>query len=311
MPNKINGYVSLKQIVNTLLAKKEAPKHRFWKYLILAAEAVRELQLTASMEIINHVILTKDADNDYFELPKGYTDHVVVGARVGSYWRPIAMTENLMGIPNTQGNGQYSSEFDNGQIDVNGNYTSWVNPSGADVPASFSEDDFSSDDFQDADSTTTPTNQNTNPAILTNNSFGVANGLYPFFFSNYVDNWAEMRGRQFGLGDGMRVDNYTINREKGLLIVSKSFPYSELYMQYVSIGKADTMSQIPIEAQSAIEAYVNWKYEENKRNGANVNYLKNEFNEQHRMARARINPITTTEIKRIINQFYGQTQRIG
>lgn len=308
--NKINGYISLKQIVNTMLAKKEAPPHRFWKYLLLGGEAVRELQLTASMSMINHAILTKDADNDYFELPKGYTDHIIVGARVGSYWRPLPMTDNLIGIPNTQGNGQFSGSFDSGQIDVNGNWTSWVSPTGADVPASFN-DDFDDQDFQETDSTTTPTNAQENAQFVTNNSWGISNGLYPFFFSDYVDNWAEIRGRQWGLGDGMRVDNYTINRQKGLLIVSKSFPYQDLYMQYISVGKIDTMTQIPIEAQAAIEAYIEWKYEANKRNGANIGYLKEEFNEQRRMARARINPITTTEIKRIINQFYGQTQRVG
>lgn len=273
----MSTYIDLKEVVNTMLAREGAPIHRFYKYVMFAAEAVQELQMMGSLPILNHVILNKDTDNDYFTLPNGYTDHVTVGVRVGSFWRPLAMSPSLMGMPNYQDNGQFSTQFNQNQFDVQGDYTTWSLSNQGDT--------------------------------FLPNGFNV--GLSPFFMSDYLDNWGELKGRQFGVGDGMRTDTYIINRELGLLIVPHSFPYDKLYMIYVAIGGANTMTKIPIEARACIMAYVDWKYEAKKRNGKNIAQLENEFWNQHRLMRARFNPFTATDLKRLANQYYGQTQRIG
>jgi len=300
----MSNYIDLKEIVNTMLAREQASIHRFYRYVIFAAEAVQELQMMGSLNMVNHTILKKDEQNDYFVLPKGYTDHVSIGVRVGSFWRPIASSNTLMGVPNSQGDGQFNNEFNSAQLNVNGGYTTWEDSVGATLPAAFNSD-FDKNGFQTTQSQST-LSDNGQPVL---NNFNV--GISPFFMSDYIDSYGELKGRQFGGGDGMRTDVFTVNRALGLLIVPHNFPYKEVYMIYVSVGGANTMTKIPIEARACIMAYVDWKYEAKKRNGKNVAALEQEFWNQHRLMRARFNPFTPTDLKRIANQYYGQTQRIG
>src|SRR5690606_3427499 len=94
-------------------------------------------------------------------------------------------------------------------------------------------------------------------------------------------------------GDGGRSICYDeiawVNESKGVIVVPYNFPYDELYLLYNSTGGADSMTNIPVIAQAAIEAYISWKYAMNKRGGLTEGRIfKAEYIEQVELLRARL-----------------------
>jgi hypothetical protein len=143
----------------------------------------------------------------------------------------------------------------------------------------------------------------------TNPWFTPYQGFLPFFFSDLYNDWGQMKGRQFGLGDGTRLDSVVINVEQGIIVCPKQFPSDYLYFAYVATGNANTMTKIPKNAQAAIEAYITWKYFATKRNRQqDAAIAKANFDNQHRLLRSRNNTLTTTDVKRTIARGFGRTK---
>jgi hypothetical protein len=143
----------------------------------------------------------------------------------------------------------------------------------------------------------------------TNPWFTPYQGFLPFFFSDLYNDWGQMKGRQYGIGDGTRLDSVVINVEQGIIVCPKQFPSDYLYFAYVSTGNASTMTKIPKNAQAAIEAYITWKYFATKRNRQqDAAIAKANFDNQHRLLRSRNNDMTTTDIKRTIARGFGRTK---
>jgi|688.fasta_scaffold407593_2 hypothetical protein len=143
----------------------------------------------------------------------------------------------------------------------------------------------------------------------TNPWFTPYQGFLPFFFSDLYNDWGQMKGRQFGIGDGTRIDSVVINVEQGIIVCPKFFPSDYLYLAYVSTGNANTMTKIPKNAQAAIEAYITWKYFATKRNRQqDAAIAKANFDNQHRLLRSRNNTLTTTDVKRTIARGFGRTK---
>lgn len=297
------AFISVNQIAYSYRLRHELPIHFHYIILSLAAEAVRELALT-SMPLVNHKLITKADNETIFTLPEDYTDWVSAGVRQGEFWRPVGISNRLLPFPNTIGNGEFNSEFGS-DINVNGDYTNWLNPATPSVSASFSPTDFSDSDFSTVDASGAAADPEDVSAYL---PFAASQ----FFTSDHINDWGELKGRMFGFGDGFRQDVVAINAQKGLIMCPLQFPSNELYLVYLSIGTVDTMTHIPIQAQAAIEAYINWKYVQNKRNGLSEGrILKQDFEQQHRLLRSRLNPLTATDIKRVVAKYYGMTQGIG
>lgn len=276
MATPSTAFISIDQIVYSYLLRHGKTIHAYYKILSLAAEAVRELSIN-TLQLVNHKILTKGEDETHFVLPDDYTDWVSAGFRQGDFWRPVGVSSNrLMPFPKRIGDGEFNSEFGNG-LDTEGGITNWTNPQTPSVEASFSGDDFSSSDM----STTDVSGQSES----SDDSYCVPYWGYP-------------------CAGAYNMESIAINAAKGLIMVPHEFPSNELYLVYVSIGAVDTMTHIPIQAQAAIEAYISWKYAQNKRNGlVEGGALKAQFDQQHRLLRARLNPITTTDIKRIAARY--------
>ena len=143
----------------------------------------------------------------------------------------------------------------------------------------------------------------------TNPWFTPYQGFLPFFFSDLYNDWGQMKGRQFGLGDGTRLDSVVINVEQGIIVCPKQFPSDYLYLAYVSTGNANTMTKIPKNAQAAIEAYITWKYFATKRNRQqDAAIAKANYDAQHKLLRSRNNTLTTTDVKRVIARGFGRTK---
>jgi len=304
------AYISIKQIVASWLVARGYTSHVAYRVTKYAADAVREFKLS-HMPLVKHKLLTKQPNESWFTLPSDFTDYVSVGIRQGGAWRPIAVSNRLIPFPQSNSDGQYNTQH-NDEFNLNGSFTNWVNPVLAQQSASFNPDDFLNQDYLTATpSTPTPSNAcgDTTWAYPYANA-GWGNG---WFWSDHYDSWGENTGRYFGLGDGYRPDVVCFNTEKGLIMTPQCFPCNQLYLVYVGNGAVDTMTYIPIQSQAAIEAYIDWRYNEQKRNvgKGDVMYYKNEYYNQLRIMRARFNQFSTTDFHRILMEYYGQTQRIG
>lgn len=306
------AFISADQIVCSWLINHEKTIHTYYKIIKLVADCVRELSLT-TLPMVNHAILKRPWDQGWFTLPGDYVDYCALGIRQGEFWRPIGVNDQLMPMPNNVGNGEFDGDEFGNAFNTQGDWTNWLNPKGNVQPASFNPDDFNSPDFNITGNTIP------NPNGLSGNFIGdypyglggYTTGI-PFFWSETYDYYGENKGRAFGLGDGFRPDVVTVNPKDGVIMCPQSFPSCFLYLSYIATGTVDTMTQIDIRAQATIEAYVTWKYWDHKRNGKQEAAIaKQEYDMQHRILRSRIAHLSTTDVRRIVMEYYGQTQRIG
>lgn len=257
------AFKSLKEICNSWLLKNEKHPNSMWKIIPLAAEAIQELTLT-SLPMVQHALLTKPDGQNWFVLPEDFTAVVSIGIRDGETYRSIGMSNMLMpaGAKNTGGD-LNPDEFGN-DLGVRGDQVNWADYGTTGRPADFSAADLLDTDFD-------------------------TEGVVAIGGSAWAGWW--------------RTDTVAINVAQGQIMAHSQFPGSELYLVYVGIGNINTMTHIPLIAQAAIEAYIDWKYIQNKRGGIREGgaFMKL-FQRQHKILRARINPLTVTDIKQLRNQ---------
>lgn len=307
-----NAYISLDEIVNSWLLQHGKTTHVKWKILKLAAMAVQKLSLT-SMPMVNHTILRREEDQLWWELPTNFSDYVSVGIRSGNVWRPIGVSKQLMPMPRGAGGGQYDSEFGSA-YNTKGGWTNWINPQLAPILASFNGEDFNYEDYLTQNS---QASDGCGCAGGTNNFFGAGYGaglFYPYGWGGLYDDYGELTGRLYGIGDGYRPDTVVINPKDGVIMAAQGFPCRELYLVWIGVGTVDTMTHIPIQAQEAIEAFISWRYIAQKRNGASsaeARILEEQFYQEHRLMVRRFNNLSATDIHRVIMRNYGQTQRMN
>jgi hypothetical protein len=289
--------ISVDEITNSWLLKKGKTYHSWWKILPIACEALQELSLT-SLPMVNHVELTKPEGQTWFNLPDGFTDWVSVAIRVGNRWVPISASTRLMPYPNScDSGGQFNGQFDD-SFKKRGDWKSWLNRECKYGNADFFEDDFFGDDFSEEATISTQ------PENINKNYFGFGN-IFPFWDNGTYNTNQVGEFTQGRFGNVPRPDEVQFNVEKRIIMCPDNFPSSSLYLVYVGIGKADTMTNVPVKAQAAIEAYIDWKYAANKRNNlAEARMYKSEYDNQHRLLRARYNTLNTSAVRRIVDRGY-------
>lgn len=289
-----NAFISLDEIVTGYLLKSGRSIHSYYIFAKLAADAIRELALSY-MPMVNHVILEKPDKQTWFTLPDDYTDYVSVGAVVGERWRPVAVTKTLLAVPNTNGAGQYSDGQHSSEFNTQGEYTGWLNPEYATVVGGFNPADFGTGfQTQDYSLGQPPTIQN-NPGWAYPYNMGLWN------VEHFNDYW-ESTGRFFGGYSGYRSDSVQFNPEKGIIMCPADFPSDKLYLIYTGVGNIDTMSRIPVIAQAAIEARMEWQYYCKKRNvgrGEVADYERLYYIEEKKMMK-RFDSFNLTELNRIL-----------
>lgn len=308
--NTANALISAEEIAESILLKRGMSQHYWWRILPLVCEAVQELAFT-SMPLVKHTQLEKLPGETWFRLPNGFQDWVSVGIRQGNRWIPVGVSERLMPYPNSEcAGGQFDNEFNASEFRRNGDWKSWLNRSCKWGNADFFTDDFLNTDFSDTE-TVTEQPQPIDPYAYNGLGWGLNGGLgwgygymWPYAFgSNDIGEPVQGRFSPF-----IRPDEVTFNVERGIIMVPDAFPSNLLYLVYVGIGSADTLTHIPITAQAVIEAYVYWKYALNtpdKKGSLNVaGELQRQYDYQHRLYRARGNDLTETTIRRIVDRGY-------
>jgi hypothetical protein len=137
-------------------------------------------------------------------------------------------------------------------------------------------------------------------------------GVYvaSFFQSDYINDNGQPMGRLFGFNAGWIQDGFKVIRERGQIQVDQSLCASNLYLEYISDGQcADNATKVHPYAQKTIESYIIWQFKQHSRAyGSQERKLaQNEFSDQRRILRARLNDLTASDIKRIVRKGYSAT----
>lgn len=306
--NTAGALISVEEMTEDILLKRGMTQHFWWRILPLVCEAVQELGLT-SMPIVRHTQITKLPHETWFKIPNGFIDWVSVGIRNGNKWIPVAISNRLIPYPNSEcAGGQFDNEYDPSKFKTKGEWKSWLNSSCKWNNGDFFGDDFFNEDFSDEPSTTDQPQPFDPYAFYGYGAWGYGY-LFPYstpapYLTNDIGAPVQGRFSQF-----IRPDEVTFNVEKGIIMCPDAFPSNILYLSYVGLGSADTLTFIPVKAQAVIEAYVEWKYSQNTKNQANqaqMRWLKTMYDEQHRIYRARNNDLTETTIRRTVDRGYIQ-----
>lgn len=131
------------------------------------------------------------------------------------------------------------------------------------------------------------------------------NNYETFWYSTYTNWYGEHLGRIFNHIDQNR-NSFVILRERGEIQLDQSFSGDEITMDYVSDGlTTDASNLIHPYAVETIKAYIQWKRREHGRhyNRQESELAKQEYYNQLRMLRARMNNIDVQEIKRSLRRY--------
>lgn len=117
-----------------------------------------------------------------------------------------------------------------------------------------------------------------------------------------INDYGEPTGRMFGANGG-GVNGYKVIKERRQIQLSGDFPAQGIILQYISDGQnVDAASLIDTQAISSIQAYQSWKSSPNANNPYSPEAAN--FNKEKRKLRARLNDLTTVDIKQIIRLNY-------
>jgi hypothetical protein len=141
-----------------------------------------------------------------------------------------------------------------------------------------------------------------------------ANGILPnnwegFWYTNYINDKGEHLGRIFNNKPSFR-NSFQILRERNEIQLDVSYAGQFITMDYITDGiSVDASNNVHPYAAASIEAYIIWKMKEHGRqyNISERQIAKDEFYNQLRILRARINAIDTIDIQRSLSRNYGPT----
>lgn len=118
-----------------------------------------------------------------------------------------------------------------------------------------------------------------------------------------IDDLGENVGRYFGMSGGASPNTYKIVKERRQIQLPESFIGKSIVLVYISDGQTiDSATQIDVQAFYAIQSWIAWKQSPNAQNqfSPEGRYYSNE----KRKLRARLNPLTTNDIKDIIRRHF-------
>lgn len=143
-----------------------------------------------------------------------------------------------------------------------------------------------------------------------------ANGILPnnwegFWYTNYINDKGEHLGRIFNNKPSFR-NSFQILRERSEIQLDVSYTGQYITVDYISDGiSIDASNKVHPYAAAAIEAYILWKMKEHGRqyNISERQLAKEEFYNQLRVLKGRLNNIDVNDIQRSLSRNYGPTIR--
>lgn len=141
-------------------------------------------------------------------------------------------------------------------------------------------------------------------------------GLLPnnwegFWYTNYINEKGEHLGRIFNNKPSFR-NSFEVLRERGEIQLDSSFTGAEIVLDYITDGLSTSASNaVHPYAAATIEAYIFWKMKEHSRQyGPGERQMaQQEYYNQLRTLKGRMNHMDTQDIQRSLARNYGPTIR--
>ena len=144
----------------------------------------------------------------------------------------------------------------------------------------------------------------------TNHSIGTQITFNSYTFGDAHNDYGEITGRLFGLGDANRMDNFKFVPERGVIVVgSKLRENDTLYLEYVSYTKDQLFEGIPIIAAAYIEQYIRFnlaRFDRSQRLG-DTNREQIMLDQERRRLRARIVSVNKEDMLRVFRKNFKQS----
>ncbi len=130
--------------------------------------------------------------------------------------------------------------------------------------------------------------------------------LYPFYLHTvYWNEYGEPTGRLYGMGAGVQDDVFSIFPERNQIQLTENMTVDNIVLEYISDGmNADAATRITPYAYDTIDAYILWQMKCNTRTygAGEAEYAKQEYIDQRKILRARLNPMTIEMWKRLFQR---------
>ena len=129
--------------------------------------------------------------------------------------------------------------------------------------------------------------------------------------STYANSYGELLGGIYNARPTFR-NSFLIVKERNEIQLDVAFDGTSITMDYITDGlSVDASNAIHPYATEAIKAYIVWKMKDNGRhyNMGERQVAKDEYYNQLRILRARMNEMDTISIERSLASFYGPTIR--
>tara|TARA_R110002020_G_scaffold24921_2_gene81296 strand:- start:10 stop:729 length:720 start_codon:yes stop_codon:yes gene_type:complete len=148
-------------------------------------------------------------------------------------------------------------------------------------------------------------------AQTSNSSDDTLHDLTAFFY-NVTNRYGEHKGQVYGIGNDNQI-SFKVLPERDLIQVDQRFTKDSIILEYITDGTSTTSTTLvhPYAAQT-IEDYIFWKYKANNRkyNRFDARIARDEYYDQLRRLRARMNPLTVTDIVRSLRSGYKMSIKI-
>lgn len=126
----------------------------------------------------------------------------------------------------------------------------------------------------------------------------------PYWWVVNWNSWGENTGRMFG-GVGGYSDTFKVNKARNEIKINENLCVGEVVLEYISNGMdADSATHIDAYAQFAIEKFAMWQFKEHNRTYSvgEAQVAKQDYENERKVLRARLNGLTIDNLKRIIDQ---------
>jgi len=130
---------------------------------------------------------------------------------------------------------------------------------------------------------------------------------FPYSWSYYrnVDDYGGATGRRFG-GTGGTKRGYSVIKSQRRIQLTDSFDGGSVVLQYISDGQSiDNATQVDTLAYDTIQRYIDWASSPSKGKDRSLEGMA--YYNQKRLLKARLNPLTVTDIKNILRNAYTAT----
>ncbi len=134
------------------------------------------------------------------------------------------------------------------------------------------------------------------------------NGYGGYWFSNIFNSYGENMGKQFGYGGGKNcLGAWKVNKERRQIQFDSTVTRTNVYFEYISNGFNPCGETVINQyGRNMLRTYIHWQRSVFKNGAASSEsqVWKEEFDEQRRLARARVFDLSISEILELTRQNY-------